>query len=1010
MSSTTISHSNIQHALIQPSHLDLEALYSAGVKLKEIERVATDILNEKNVESNVKFIKEWASKHKKSPEKSLLDDIFHTEQSKDAKKALEFYLNAGGSAKKIVRFLSKTPLPLKTKERVTFLANLRVAAEIKIVAPSKKAFFKKKTNPDKIHSSLVAEWNKHASTCLDDPEFLTVAFQQKRKGLFTALISSTHHATILKWLFEGELKTRLPFYLESGGKAKNLSQYLQEQPETPYWLVNTWFVLKQTQSPEIRKIWNERKASHNVDEKTFIDSQHPDGGQTLLYNAVVNQDIETIKRLIELGADAEIGTVSGNKPLHVAANLGNQEMVELLLDAGAEINGTNNTGLTPLHFLLFTKRASLVPYLVKKGADLNASNSAGHTPLHYSAKFLGKETTDYLISKGADPLSQQRTGKANAWSSIIEFSWQPSLESYFSDYPLITKACDSIEQDKRLIYIRHHAEELLQTTNNTPKLIPLEVAFLLEDPKTTTNLIKAMARNSDLNTIEQSIAHLKEKYPQSSFKMIDDALKSVLEAPYEVSKEHVLSLAGVVSLTPTSDDNADVSLDKLSAMLQNVLSIPKGQPGYRDLTFVRDANGNSFTADELKQKMQRYISDIKTRQAKPGTPPAEKPALLEAWYSHLEALAKGIIAKLEEENLQATADDPVPNAASLFELALAGGHCGGWNMGETQKIYQQKCQQDFPDLPTQILQTLHTLHQSTVESMIARDNPQNTHLFNMIMQLVDESAGIKNEQKKDRFYFLDTITPLNRETIKPEILMRYWGNYEPTSLINSLEHTLNIEHAIDTEVLLDWFKEHVPESWKKEKYQKALDAIKSPISTKDQLTLLSKDHEIDIQLKPTIEKQLEDHFLRLKDPEKYKKAVMNVAAFRRNLDLAVSRLATLKIHVTKDKPLLEQVNAHFMKELDQENLLLYRSIQEKLKTMTSDEEKAKYLQKDHGIRVLVPKTIEEEIKEQRRSEFLGEVLNDRGHFNRNAIIYLLKTLGILKKRDDVTAEKKLFRG
>jgi ankyrin repeat protein len=62
--------------------------------------------------------------------------------------------------------------------------------------------------------------------------------------------------------------------------------------------------------------------------------------------------IETIKLLLDNGADASIPTYNGDTPMHIAHCNADKEALELLIARGANINTQNNDKKTPLHCMI----------------------------------------------------------------------------------------------------------------------------------------------------------------------------------------------------------------------------------------------------------------------------------------------------------------------------------------------------------------------------------------------------------------------------------------------------------------------------------------------------------------------------------------------------------------------------------------------------------------------------------------------------------------------------------
>ncbi|MEK6832593.1 MAG: ankyrin repeat domain-containing protein [Nanoarchaeota archaeon] len=139
-------------------------------------------------------------------------------------------------------------------------------------------------------------------------------------------------------------------------------------------------------------------------------------GLPLLHYEVKYQQIEEIKKLIDLGADINISVPPVNMtPLLWAISYGFYEIAELLINKGADVNKSGGiVKTTPLQWALSTKRTSspnilpekrreLVNILITNGADVNAVHSSnGYTPLHIAASHGHKDAVAMLLLAGAN--------------------------------------------------------------------------------------------------------------------------------------------------------------------------------------------------------------------------------------------------------------------------------------------------------------------------------------------------------------------------------------------------------------------------------------------------------------------------------------------------------------------------------------------------------------------------------------------------------------------------------
>src|SRR5690348_16925317 len=117
-----------------------------------------------------------------------------------------------------------------------------------------------------------------------------------------------------------------------------------------------------------------------------------------LFRLVRANDLDGLQRL---AAHPNVANGIGETPLHYAATFGSVESVRILLDHGADPNARNRAGATPLVSAAYDLEKTRL--LVEKGADVNAHAANGITPLMVAASVHGNVATlRYLLDKGAD--------------------------------------------------------------------------------------------------------------------------------------------------------------------------------------------------------------------------------------------------------------------------------------------------------------------------------------------------------------------------------------------------------------------------------------------------------------------------------------------------------------------------------------------------------------------------------------------------------------------------------
>lgn len=147
------------------------------------------------------------------------------------------------------------------------------------------------------------------------------------------------------------------------------------------------------------------------------------GGYTVLMAAAYGGDVNTVKWLVEHGADVKARSEAGCTALHGAALSGNPAMVKLLLDRAADPNvryqEPDSIGdfQTPLLNAAWHGHAQCVKLLLEHGADVNIHGGPfARSPLLCAATTGSDETVRLLLANGANV-------RARDWKNDTALDW-----------------------------------------------------------------------------------------------------------------------------------------------------------------------------------------------------------------------------------------------------------------------------------------------------------------------------------------------------------------------------------------------------------------------------------------------------------------------------------------------------------------------------------------------------------------------------------------------------------
>jgi hypothetical protein len=124
-------------------------------------------------------------------------------------------------------------------------------------------------------------------------------------------------------------------------------------------------------------------------------------GDTLLHLAAAGYRVEIARFLLAAGAEPNAArNMRRSTPLHYAADgfitgpawdeKRQLETIRCLLEHGANLHSRDLNGATALHRAVRTRCAGAVRYFLKAGADATARNKPGSTPFHLAVQNTGR--------------------------------------------------------------------------------------------------------------------------------------------------------------------------------------------------------------------------------------------------------------------------------------------------------------------------------------------------------------------------------------------------------------------------------------------------------------------------------------------------------------------------------------------------------------------------------------------------------------------------------------------
>eukprot|EP01066_Platyproteum_vivax_P015394 Platyproteum_vivax@DN6809_c0_g1_i2.p1 len=178
-------------------------------------------------------------------------------------------------------------------------------------------------------------------------------------------------------------------------------------------------------------------------------------GQTFLHWASLAGNVETVERLVGLGAVSDAPSSNGQTPLMWSAIRGHVKVAKYLISQGAKLSSTDSVGVTPFMLAVQHRQIGVLLLMHKLGADVQHVDINGCTAAHWAAYIGQTSFLRFLLYFGCNLNALDKTGRTALHRSVMGSQFTTAMW-------LVTYGLDPLVKDNQ----KKSAVDYLQENNH----------------------------------------------------------------------------------------------------------------------------------------------------------------------------------------------------------------------------------------------------------------------------------------------------------------------------------------------------------------------------------------------------------------------------------------------------------------------------------------------------------------------------------------------------------------